>query len=53
MNDRKKYYALDEIGFIGVQKEKSPLEEKREQIKTGEEIRKIKAALARKAKKAS
>lgn len=46
MEDKKKYYKLDEIGFIGTQERKSSLKKKREYQRTATIIRNEKAAKA-------
>jgi hypothetical protein len=58
MADKKKYYKLDDIGFLGTQKKKSALQKKRDIAKTGEIIkflksRKIASLSERKARAAS
>ena len=55
MTDKKKYYALDDIGIVGTQEKKSALARKNDIRKTGEIFRKARAAsvTSRKIKKAS
>ena len=58
MADKKEYYKLDDIGFLGTQEKKSALQKKREIAKTGEIIkflksRKIASSSERKARAAS
>ena len=43
MADKKKYYKLDEIGFLGTQEKKSALQKKRDLAKTGEIIKFLKS----------
>ena len=51
MANKKKYYSLDDIGFIGTQEKRSPAEWDAIIKKTGEIIRERKAAEAAKAKR--
>ena len=52
MNNKKRYYALDDIGFIGVQVKQSAATKRYHEKKTGEIIRAYRMGLAD-AKKAS
>jgi hypothetical protein len=51
MADKKKYYNLDEIGFVGTQKKMPAIVRKQIEVKTGDAIRASKTT--RKVKKAS
>jgi hypothetical protein len=58
MADKKTYYKLDDIGFLGTQKKKSALQKKTDLAKTGEFIKLLKSrknssSPARKVKTAS
>ena len=55
MPDKKKYYKLDEIGFVGTQKKVPAIVRKRIEKKTGDIFRAARAAAASsfKVKKAS
>ncbi len=43
MGDRKQYYKLDEVGFVGVQKKRTIEEIRKDEIKTAKSIRALKA----------
>lgn len=43
MSNKKQYYALDEIGFIGVQDKQTKAQIKKDQEMTGKYIRAMKA----------
>lgn len=43
MSDKKKYYKLDDIGFIGVQKKSAKAEIEREKIETATSIEALKS----------
>lgn len=46
VNDKTKYYRLDDIGFVGTQKKLPAILRKRMEQKTGDIIRAAKAAAA-------
>lgn len=55
MNDKSKFYKLDDIGFVGTQKKIPAIVRKRMEQKTGDIIRAVKTAATSvsKVKKAS
>jgi hypothetical protein len=48
MSDKKRYYKLDDIGFIGTPQKRSALQKKRDAVKTGEIIRRIRKTASNK-----
>jgi hypothetical protein len=43
MSDKNKYYKLDEVGFVGVQKSRTSAEIRKEATETARSIRLLKA----------
>ncbi|MEI9918963.1 MAG: hypothetical protein WDO14_09200 [Bacteroidota bacterium] len=47
MSDRKRYYKLDEVGFVGVQKKRTAGEIRKDKVQTAKSILALKAKKVR------